>query len=280
MMSEKERKFDVSAETLLELKAQILRKQQEAELNRKNPAKTEGESKSKGGDLSVKRTKKAATSKLPEKRTITLDEADEWAKSREALERKARLYELMERGEVNISQVAATTTQKEAILVDFDRKGWDSERQEFVNIPEGEPSSSNPFEYLAKIHGERINNDNNGEEEEKTIEYIDEFGRTRRVTLYEKTLLERERTDSNYFSQYEESHVEVGPAHFDADREIRTKGIGFFKFSKDEMERQRQMNELKSMREETIEERTKAEQARRQTEALSALIKERKNAKG
>lgn len=39
--------------------------------------------------------------------------------------------------------------------------------------------------------------------------------------------------------------------HYEADREIRTKGVGFYSFSKDEQERQEQLQKLNQIRTET-----------------------------
>jgi hypothetical protein len=44
-------------------------------------------------------------------------------------------------------------------------------------------------------------------------------------------------------------------AHYDASREVRSKGAAFYQFSADEEERQRQLNELKQTREETMRKR-------------------------
>lgn len=39
--------------------------------------------------------------------------------------------------------------------------------------------------------------------------------------------------------------------HYEADREIRTKGVGFYRFSQDEQERQDQLDKLNKIRKET-----------------------------
>jgi hypothetical protein len=48
-------------------------------------------------------------------------------------------------------------------------------------------------------------------------------------------------------------------AHYDADRENRTRGAGFYGFSQDEEERRREQEEIKNMREETEETRQKVQ---------------------
>jgi hypothetical protein len=59
----------------------------------------------------------------------------------------------------------------------------------------------------------------------------------------------------------------AGPVHYDETKEIRTKGVGFYRFSKDEEERQEQMRALKQLRLET-----ESKRATRQT------IKEKRKA--
>lgn len=48
-----------------------------------------------------------------------------------------------------------------------------------------------------------------------------------------------------------EEELARGPQHYDERREVRTKGVGFYRFSRDEDERTTQMNELKRLRNET-----------------------------
>lgn len=52
------------------------------------------------------------------------------------------------------------------------------------------------------------------------------------------------------------------PTHFDSTREIRTLGTGFYQFSSEENERQKQQEELKSARDATLKERRKAERVK------------------
>lgn len=49
--------------------------------------------------------------------------------------------------------------------------------------------------------------------------------------------------------------------HYEADREIRTKGVGFYSFSKDEQERQEQLQKLNQIRTETVNARNSASTA-------------------
>jgi hypothetical protein len=54
--------------------------------------------------------------------------------------------------------------------------------------------------------------------------------------------------------------------------EIRNKGVGYYKFSMDEIERQQQMRELQQLRQETLKER---EQKHVQNEKRASMIEAR-----
>src|SRR5690606_30282965 len=100
-------------------------------------------------------------------------------------EQKTRLYEQIQRGEVD----SATIDPKGgSILVDFDRKGWDEETREYVGIPDC-LHPSDPFTFLANLYGVV-------EAGGELVEFVDEFGRTRWVNLREKARLEAEREET------------------------------------------------------------------------------------
>ncbi|KAK9447468.1 uncharacterized protein V1518DRAFT_376559 [Limtongia smithiae] len=129
-------------------------------------------------------------------------------------------------------------------------------------------------------------------DDDEMVEYTDEFGRTRTVSKYllskytvidegaekaAKALRPNNLIRGDYI-QHEafkgdedamrailERDDTIGlDVHFDADREIRTLGTGFYKFSKDKEERERQMSELKNMREETMQQAERSKDIRRQ----------------
>lgn len=72
--------------------------------------------------------------------------------------------------------------------------------------------------------------------------------------------------------------------HYDAAREVRTKGVGFFQFSRDEEVRTREMEALAAERERTEKEREKKgedrEARRREVEERRKLIEERRRVAG
>ena len=68
--------------------------------------------------------------------------------------------------------------------------------------------------------------------------------------------------------------------HYDATTEVRSKGVGFYAFSKDEGERMREMEELKKEREETEgrrrEREIRAEQKRKAMEERRRMVEEKR----
>lgn len=130
------------------------------------------------------------------------------------------------------------------------------------------------------------------DDDDPIIEYEDEFGRIRTARRSEvpRELLPRDNPDEqdsdddqviynpvNHFPTYtpsEERIAEIAKeyaeennplnVHYDATREVRAKGAGFYQFSGDEETRKKQMEELKDVREET-------ERTRKETGAIDVL---------
>jgi len=176
--------------------------------------------------------------------------------AKEALERKAAQYEKLKRGKT----AGLSEKQYDSLLVDFDRKAEDnSDSDTSEDVDESLTVPKNPYE------------------DDPVVEYEDEFGRMRTAPQSEvpRNLLPSEkepeaeedpyliRGDANYFPTYEPSaekiaavqaalHEDSNPAtHYDATREVRPQGAAFYQFSKDEETRQKQMEDLKRIREET-----------------------------
>ncbi|KAK0742440.1 hypothetical protein B0T21DRAFT_409251 [Apiosordaria backusii] len=198
--------------------------------------------------------------------TTTSEETAELARSRQRLESKSRLYAAMQRGDY---------LGKEYGLVDFDRK-W----------AEQNPNSAQDEDLSSSSDSEP--------EEEATIEYTDEYGRTRLLTPSQKAALDRAAASKvdlekmagrpvavpsdlifgdavqteafNTTEQMEElarkrdrSATPPPETHYDANWEIRTKGVGFYKFSQGGEERRKEMEGLERERERTEKEREERE---------------------
>ncbi|KIJ67067.1 hypothetical protein HYDPIDRAFT_26474 [Hydnomerulius pinastri MD-312] len=178
--------------------------------------------------------------------------------ARAALERKAKVYEKLRKGKSG----GLSEKQYEALLVDFDSKGVDHYSSDSDDVDESLNVPSKPGEA----------------EDDPIIEYEDEFGRLRtgRRSEIPRHLLPRSRDEDDpdeediirnpvgFFPVYEPSAERLKAvedelaeadnplgAHYDASKEIRAKGAGFYQFSADEETRQQQMEELRSAREET-----------------------------
>ena len=218
-----------------------------------------------------------------------------WERSKRKMEEKARLYAAMKRGDVE--------DMDERYAVDFDKK-W--------ALKEGKEEED--------LDNDDDDDDDEEEGQNQPVEYVDEFGRTRTGTAADVARVERIKRgrmegESDRFTarpsaptnvirgdtiqhqafnpdepvavQMEELARKRDKAltpppeeHFDGNREIRTKGTGFFQFSVDEDERRRQMEGLERERAETErrrEERSgKLEERKRAIEARRREIAERR----
>ncbi|KAM3453755.1 hypothetical protein NHJ6243_009077 [Beauveria neobassiana] len=237
----------------------------------------------------------------------TEDESRELARARRNMENKARLYAAMKRGDYVPQDNEATP------LIDFDRKWAEHE--------EGKDALSD----LSSSDDQEEGDDGDDE----VIEYEDEFGRLRRGTRAEKERMERriqrgllgaeelsrmsarpaapsnlihgDAIQAMAFNPDDPDKMEAlarkrdrsatppEMKHYDADKEVRSKGVGFYKFSRDEDTRQREMRALEDERKQTetqrqareeqkaarkreIEERRKAMEARRAKKQADSFL--------
>lgn len=188
-----------------------------------------------------------------------------WERSKRKMEEKARLYAAMKRGDVE--------DEEGRFAVDFDRM-W-AEKYGGEDLDEEDEEEDGEGDYR----------------DQEEVEYEDEFGRTRRGTRAEAARAARVMRGQRDLAGDKFTARPVAPAgviygdtiqhqafnpdekveiqmeelakkrdrsltpppdvHFDANREIRQKGTGFFQFSEDAEERKRQMEELERERQET-----------------------------
>ncbi|KAF2024044.1 hypothetical protein EK21DRAFT_79606 [Setomelanomma holmii] len=223
-------------------------------------------------------------------RARTADEKDgddvAWKRTKRRMEEKARLYDALKRGDVE--------DLDDKYGVDFDRK-W-AEKQE-----NGGPDSVSSSESEAS--------------EEELVDYVDEFGRTRKGTRADAAREERRKrtlaadepdrftarpsmptniiygdaVQTNAFNPDEtiaqamadlaaKRDKELTPPpelHFDGRAEARQRGTGFMYFSRDEEGRQEQIRNLEKEREET--ERVRRER-KEQIEKRKEMVREKKRA--
>ena len=187
-----------------------------------------------------------------------------WHRSKRRMEEKARLYAAMKRGDVEDDDGRH--------MVDFDRKWAQTER-------DGADA--------AEDHGDSDSDVSETAYEE--VEWVDEFGRTRKGTRVE---MAREQRQLQLQDQLQDRVRPSAPAnviygdtvqahafdldtdaadrmaalaakrdrsltpppdtHFDASKEVRTKGVGFMQFSHSTEEREQQMRNLEAERSESV----------------------------
>lgn len=220
------------------------------------------------------------------------------ARSKKKLKQKAKLYDAMKRGDFNDDNGEG--------LVDFDRK-W-------AEHPSDEESENG--------EGANKEDDDDDDDGDEIVEYEDEFGRTRkgkksyvekekrREAAAKKAAEEAAARDavpegliigntiqtgafvtanfsavptSSMLSEALPPEEEYQETHYDASKEVRTKGVGFYQFSTNSKERAVEMEELMNERERTAGDRKKAEEKkkrrREEIEARREEVKRRRRVK-
>lgn len=207
------------------LKAELAKKEQEfKERKAKNETKRTGRTLLvEKPESSSKKIKTPSVSSLVVKRDF---EAEAWEKSRKCLEEKAILYQKLQEGDYH--DVDASI--KDNLLVDFDRQ--------------------------SRVKAE--------DKADEYVEYEDEYGRSRKIlkSVWEQMEIQRnQRLAEEFIEQLRPKSPERredGLLHYDDTAEVvRAKGVGFYRFSREEDSREQQMNELRNLRMETVDSRTR-----------------------
>ena len=273
---------------MIELKAELFKKRKEFEqskniVNRKLTINKSRSVKSITSDVTsefVQLANKNNTKSLSEK---------DAKRSRDVLEAKARLYNQLEKGRMLESDLSPG--QRENLLVDFAWKGWNPETEDFDFINSNSSSSDDEDEEVHEKQklgidqvlemAEAAGNDSL----DRWIEYEDEFGRTRVSKLSQLRIIQSEKEEIAKLIQNRSGTNDKPPeslgSHYNGNAEIRNKGVGFYTFARDEIERKRQMQELRKLREETVEKRMRTllmkEQRRIRIASRLSRLKERKS---
>eukprot|EP00041_Stephanoeca_diplocostata_P017018 m.338609 g.338609 ORF g.338609 m.338609 type:complete len:394 (-) comp20562_c0_seq3:469-1650(-) len=291
--------IEVNASSLVDLKIELARKQREykeqlldPELRRRNKQHTKGPAFLKD----FTETNKGVFKRDRLDRESCQEEAKDLEKSRRSLEAKAALYERIKRGQLQTDEEASQ------FLVDFEQKHWEekadqpSDRKKLPENPEHQLNNSSDL-----------------------VSYVDAFGRDRTCPRHElsehlkeelaiqKGHFDRGASDGSTSSdrpdllsadmrreldrqQWEQEALErlreqtpAGPVHFrDINPgEIRQLGTGYFKFSADEEERLKQMEDLKKSRSETLSAHKRRDALKkRRADALEARLNKIRKRKG
>ncbi|KAI0768051.1 hypothetical protein BD413DRAFT_137370 [Trametes elegans] len=259
----------VSASSFMDLKAQLAKEEEEFTKKKAAGKATAVVGGNKRNDKVAKWAKENPGVQARAARDIELETISQptWESARAKLERKVQWYKDESRGKTG----RLSDKKREELLVDFALKPPD---------PHFQSDSEDEDESLT------VPVPPQEEQDDPVMEYQDEFGRTRTARRSEipRELLpqpekEQEEEDIdpyvvynpvNHFPVYEPSAERVEKIraefaeennplniHYDATREVRAKGAGFYQFSGDEETRRKQMEELRKAREET--ERTRAQ---------------------
>lgn len=236
---------------MIELKAELLRKQQELVASTQSAKKPSKRSITKQNDPLIKRPKTS----------IEPVEEDVLEASKRALEAKSRLYRQLESG--TLDERDLSPAQREALMVDFTWKGWNPETGDY-ELPEVDFTEEETNNTRELSIGEALALPESCKDD--WIQFKDEFGRSRTMKCSELHQLYAERQEATQLLQ-----------RYRGDAELRNKGVGFYTFAPDEQERSEQMAALRKLRSETLEARTRAllmrEQRRLQLERRLKSLK-------
>ncbi|CAJ1051048.1 coiled-coil domain-containing protein 174 isoform X2 [Xyrichtys novacula] len=298
-MDKKKKPFDVTASSLVDLKAELYRKQEQFKQEKF------GQVSSGSGSTSKSKLKKpniwskqnAGVSARAEKDAEQLaEQQNSLETSRQKLEEKAKLYEQMTKGDFPDEETEGL------FLVDFTQKIIDKKR-----------------EMLEKRETEKEDDDTHNlspipppeNPDEEWVDYVDSLGRSRRCmkkdlpsfekmdqnltgkgkAQADKTLLSEDMRRELQRQEWEREEEEamkrpVGPIHYEDIRgqEARELGVGYFSFARDVEQRRKQRETLEMLRDQTTEQRNKREQLKDKRKAILqarlAKVKQRKMKKG
>ncbi|XP_055985560.1 coiled-coil domain-containing protein 174 [Sorex fumeus] len=289
-MDRRKKPLDVTASSLVDLKAELFRKQEEFKQEKLlKDSGVLGKPKTTNKKPSIwtkqnagvsSRAEKDAEEKIEEQKTLD--------KAREKLEEKAKLYEKMTQGDFIDEEV------EEMYLVDFNQKIMDRHREN------GAPAAHRPAGDREDEEEERLSEKDippPQDPSEEWVDYVDSLGRSRRCMkkdlphlleldknlqgrlflspANEKSLLSEDMRKELQRQEWEEEEREalkrpMGPIHYEdiRENEARQLGVGYFAFARDKELRNKQMKTLEMLREQTTDQRTKRENIKEKRKAL------------
>ncbi|KAM9324378.1 coiled-coil domain-containing protein 174 [Gastrophryne carolinensis] len=294
-MDKKKKVLEVTAASLVDLKAELFRKQEEFKREKATGGPSKPQAAQKKPNIWSKQNAGVNTRAERDVEEKT-EEDNTLEKSRKRLEEKALLYEKMTKGDfpdeeteelylVDFAQKIIEKRKEVQTLCEKDR--MKEEEQEVSTVPLPIPDPKDP-----------------GEE---WVDYVDSLGRSRRcmekdlpsllkmdknlngkkVDAQAKTLLSEDMRREIQRQQWEQEEEEalkrpIGPLHYEdiRDNEARQLGVGYFAFARDELSRKKQMETLNMLRDQTEDQRLKHERlkAKRKSmlDARLAKLRQRK----
>ncbi|NWH64464.1 CC174 protein, partial [Geococcyx californianus] len=289
-MDRRKKPLDVAASSLVDLKAELFRKQEE--FKKEKILKDAGifaKPKTSNKKPSIWNKQNTGVANRAEKDVEQKTEEEHILdKSRKKLEEKAKLYEKMTKGDFPDEET------EDLYLVDFTQKIIDKQHevQELYQ-------SEDPRKTLEK---ETDDEETQPETEipppedpdEEWVDYVDFLGRSRRCMKKDlpsllkmdqelqgkrqipdgDTLLSEDMRRELQRQQWEKEEEEalrkpMGPIHYEdiRENEARQLGVGYFAFSRDKELRDKQRATLDMLREQTLDQRTKREQLKEKRKA-------------
>ncbi|NXJ87298.1 CC174 protein, partial [Corythaixoides concolor] len=289
-MDRRKKPLDVAASSLVDLKAELFRKQEE--FKKEKLLKDAGifaKPKTSNKKPSIWSKQNTGVANRAEKDIEQKTEEDHVLdKSRKKLEEKAKLYEKMTKGDFPDEET------EDLYLVDFTQKIIDKQH-EIQELYQSE---------AARKTSEKETDDEETQPEmeipppedpdEEWVDYVDFLGRSRRCMKKDlpsllkmdqelqgkrqgpdgNTLLSEDMRRELQRQQWEKEEEEalrkpMGPIHYEdiRENEARQLGVGYFAFSRDKELRNKQRATLDMLREQTLDQRTKREQLKEKRKA-------------
>ncbi|XP_041747270.2 coiled-coil domain-containing protein 174 isoform X1 [Coregonus clupeaformis] len=278
-MDKRKKQYAVTASSLVDLKAELYRKQeqfkheklvQDAGTSAKAPKIKKPNVWSKQNEGVLERSQKDVE--------LVAEEENNLDNAKRKLEEKAKLYEQMTKGDFPDEETEGL------FLVDFTQKIIDKKRENHAQreSEREDRESSSPIPPP----------ENPGEEWE---DYVDALGRSRRCMKKdlpgfkkmdqdfqgkrrdpaEKDLLSEDMRRELQRQEWEREEEEamnrpVGPIHYEniREQEARELGVGYFAFSQDQEQRRKQRETLDMLRDQTTDQRSKREQLKEKRKTL------------
>ncbi|KAK5872348.1 hypothetical protein PBY51_013061 [Eleginops maclovinus] len=281
-MDKKKKPFDVTASSLVDLKAELYRKQEQFKQDKLGHENTGAgvTSRSKIKKPNVWTKQNTGVSARAEKDAEQLaEEQSSLDTSKRKLEEKAKLYDQMTKGDFPDEETEGL------FLVDFTQKIIDKKRETLAQKTEREDEERGNLSAVPPPQNP----------DEEWVDYVDALGRSRRCMkkdlpgfekidhkLYgkgkasaDKTLLSEDMRRELQRQEWEMEEEEamkrpVGPIHYEDIRgqEARDLGVGYFAFAQDVEQRRKQRDTLDMLRDQTTEQRTKREQLKDKRQAI------------
>ncbi|NXN35584.1 CC174 protein, partial [Rhinoptilus africanus] len=291
-MDRRKKPLDVAASSLVDLKAELFRKQEE--FKKEKLLKDAGiftKPKTSNKKPSIWNKQNTGVTNRAEKDVEQKAEEEHILdKSRKKLEEKAKLYEKMTKGDFPDEET------EDLYLVDFTQKIIDKQHevQELCRSEAARKASEKDTDDEETQPEMEIPPPEDPDEE--WVDYVDFLGRSRRCMKKDlpsllkmdqelqgkriiqipdgNTLLSEDMRRELQRQQWEKEEEEalrkpMGPIHYEdiRENEARQLGVGYFAFSRDKELRNKQRATLDMLREQTLDQRTKREQLKEKRKA-------------